>query len=306
MFMTPMQTILLFAALVALSLKSIFIGVSSISPWDIVNLTPLQDQIIYISRLPRLISILLAGSSLAVAGTIMHQLTRHKFDSPTTAGTIDSARLGILVSLIVFHSASMLQKTMIAILFALAGTFIFMEILKRIRYKDTIFVPLVGLMFGNIVGAITTFIAYKYDLIQSLTVWLHGDFSMILSERYETLYVSAPLLLIAGLYATRFTIAGLGNDFSANLALNHQRIVSIGLSIVASISAIVVLTVGSLPFLGFIIPNIVAIYRGDNLRSNLVHTALLGAVFVLACDILARVVIFPYEVSVCHIGIAHV
>jgi len=192
----------------------------------------------------------------------------------------------------------MLQKTMIAILFALAGTFIFMEILKRIRYKDTIFVPLVGLMFGNIVGAITTFIAYKYDLIQSLTVWLHGDFSMILSERYETLYVSAPLLLIAGLYATRFTIAGLGNDFSANLALNHQRIVSIGLSIVASISAIVVLTVGSLPFLGLIIPNIVAIYRGDNLRSNLVHTALLGAVFVLACDILARVVIFPYEVSV--------
>jgi iron complex transport system permease protein len=53
-----------------------------------------------------------------------------------------------------------------------------------------------------------------------------------------------------------------------------------------------------LPFLGLIIPNIVSIYRGDHLRKRLPHTALLGAVFVLACDILGRIIIFPYEISI--------
>jgi iron complex transport system permease protein len=67
---------------------------------------------------------------------------------------------------------------------------------------------------------------------------------------------------------------------------------------VSLIASLVILTVGMLPFLGLIIPNMVSIYKGDNLRSSLPHTALLGAVFVLFCDILGRVIIFPYEISI--------
>ncbi len=75
-----------------------------------------------------------------------------------------------------------------------------------------------------------------------------------------------------------FTIAGLGEDFSTNLGLNHKRVVNIGLIIVALVSSVVLLTVGMIPFLGLIIPNIVSLYRGDNLKNSLTHTALLGAV----------------------------
>lgn len=288
----------LFIALITLSVASVFIGVKEVSFNDILHWDQDKMQIIFLSRLPRLISIVVAGVSLSISGLIMQQLSRNKFVSPTTAGTMDSAKLGVLVSLMLFTTASPLEKMLIAFVFALAGTFLFMEILKRIKFKDAIFIPLVGIMFGNIISSITTFFAYKYDLIQNIDSWLQGDFSMIMKGRYEILYFSIPLVIIAFLYANRFTVAGMGEDFAANLGMNYKRVLNLGLVIVSLISALVVLTVGMIPFLGLIIPNIVSIYRGDNLKNSLPHTALLGAVFVLACDILGRVVIYPYEISI--------
>lgn len=284
--------------LIVLSIASIFIGVKDISLMDIVHWDQDKMQVVFISRLPRLISIIVAGVSLSISGLIMQQLSRNKFVSPTTAGTMDSAKLGVLVSLMLFTTASPLEKMLVAFVFALAGTFLFMQILKRIKFKDAIFIPLVGIMFGNIISSVTTFFAYKYDLIQNINSWLQGDFSMIMKGRYEILYLSIPLVIIAFLYANRFTVAGMGEDFAANLGMNYNRVLNIGLVIVSLISALVVLTVGMIPFLGLIIPNIVSVYRGDNLKNSLPHTALLGAVFVLACDILGRVVIYPYEISI--------
>ncbi|WP_191560086.1 ABC transporter permease [Metabacillus idriensis] len=288
----------LLAALIILSICSIFIGVKDITPLDLFNLQDDQVQILLISRLPRLVSIIIAGVSMSICGLIMQQLTRNKFVSPTTAGTMDSARLGIIVSLMIFTSASPLEKMGVAFLFALAGTFIFMKILERIRFKDTIFIPLVGLMFGNIIGSITTFFAYKNDLIQNMSSWLQGDFSMIVKGQYELIYISIPLVIVAYFYANRFTVAGMGEEFSVNLGLNYKYVVNIGLVIVALVTTVVILTAGVIPFLGLIIPNIVSIYLGDNLKKSLSHTALLGAVFILFCDILGRIIIYPYEISI--------
>jgi len=235
---------------------------------------------------------------MSIAGLIMQQLTRNKFVSPTTAGTMDSARFGILVAMMVFSNATSLQKMLIAFLFALIGTFIFMKILDKVKYKDAIFIPLVGLMFGNVVGSITTFFAYKNNLIQNMSSWLQGDFSVILKGRYEMLYLSIPLLIIAYMFANRFTIAGMGEDFAKNLGLNYKQAVNIGLVIVAAVSSVVILTVGMIPFLGLIVPNIVAIYHGDHLKKNLAYTALLGPIFLLFCDILGRLIIYPYEIPI--------
>lgn len=284
--------------LIILSFISLFIGVKDISPLDLFSLTDDQMDFMRISRVPRLVSILIAGMSMSVIGLIMQQLTRNKFVSPTTAGTMDSARLGVLVALMLFPHAGSMTKMMIACVFALVGTLIFMKILDKVRFKDPIFIPLVGLMFGNVVGSITTFFAYKNDLIQNISSWLQGDFSLVIKGRYELIYISIPLLIIAYLYANRFTVAGMGEEFSVNLGLNYKRIVNIGLIIVAMISAVVLLTVGSIPFLGLIIPNIVTIFQGDHLKKNLPTTAIFGAIFVLFCDILGRLIIYPYEISI--------
>lgn len=284
--------------LVILSVISVFVGVIDLSPKDIFNLTDDQKEILLISRLPRLISILIAGASMSIAGLIMQQLSRNRFVSPTTAGTLDAARLGVLVSLLVFTAASPLQKILVSFAFALAGTFIFMKILELIKFKDPVFIPLVGLMFGSIIESLTTFFAYSNDLIQNMTSWMQGDFSMIMSGNYEFLYISIPTLIVAYLYANKFTIAGMGEDFSINLGLNYRQVVNLGLIISALVTSTVVLSVGVIPFLGLIIPNIVYIYRGDHLKHNLIHTAVLGALFVLACDIIGRIVIYPYEIPI--------
>jgi len=288
----------LIPTLIILSIISLFVGVSGISIVDLFDFQSEETQIFLISRLPRLVAILLAGAGMSMAGLIMQQLSRNKFVSPTTAGTLDATRLGILVSMLLFANASMLEKMTVAFAFALAGTFLFMQILNRIKFKDAIFIPLVGLMFGNILSSITTFFAYRADVIQNMSAWLQGDFSMVMKGSYELLYISVPVFVIAYLYANRFTVAGMGEDFSKNLGMKYRSVVNIGLTLVALITATVVLTVGVIPFLGLIIPNIVSIFKGDHLQKTLPHTAMVGAIFLLVCDILGRVLIYPYEISI--------
>ncbi len=288
----------LIAALVLLSVVSLFVGVSSVSPLHLFSLSDDERQVLWISRIPRLLSIVIAGASMSVCGLIMQQLTRNKFVSPTTAGTMDSAKVGILVSMLLFTSAAPLVKMAVAFVFALAGTLLFMKILDRIKFKDAIFIPLVGLMVGNVISSVATFIAYKYDLVQNMSSWLQGDFSGVLKGRYELMYVSVPLMAVAYLYANKFTVAGMGEEFSVNLGLSYRKVVNLGLIVVALSSSATILTVGTIPFLGLVIPNIVSLYLGDNLKRTLSHTALLGAAFVLACDIVGRLVIYPYEIPI--------
>ncbi|MDE1361703.1 Iron-uptake system permease protein FeuB [Bacillus paralicheniformis] len=284
--------------LIILSISSIFIGVKELSPLDLFRLNEDEIQTLYISRIPRLISIVLAGMSLSICGLIMQQLTRNKFVSPTTAGTMDWARLGVIIAIVLFSSAGIVVKILFAFVFALFGSFLFVKILDRIKFKDAIFIPLVGMMLGSVVSAISTFMAYQYNIIQNVNAWFEGNFSLVMKGRYELLFLSIPLVIIAYLFANKFTLAGMGESFSINLGLNYKRVVNIGLIIVSIISSVVILTVGTLPFLGLIIPNIVSIYRGDHLKNSLPHTAVLGAVFVLFCDIAGRLVIYPYEISV--------
>ncbi|WP_138493537.1 ABC transporter permease [Paenibacillus pinistramenti] len=284
--------------LVVLSAIYLFIGNSDLSPLDLLHPTAIQLQVLTVSRIPKLVSILLAGMSMSVIGLIMQQLTRNRFVSPTTAGTMDSARLGILVTLMWMPAAPPLLKMLVAFAFALGGTLLFMRILEHVKFKEPIYIALLGLMVGNIISSVTTFFAYKNDLLQNVSSWLQGDFSTMMKGRYEMLYISLPLLVIAYLYANRFTVAGMGEDFATNLGLSYRKVVNIGLILVSSISAVVLITVGSIPFLGLVVPNLVTLYKGDDLRSTLPHTAVLGAVFVLCCDILGQLIIYPYQLPV--------
>lgn len=288
----------LLVLLLIFSIISMFIGVVELQPRDIFNLSERQQNIIINSRLPRTVSIIIAGASLAVCGLIMQQLTRNKFVSPTTAGTTEWAQLGILIGLVFFPAMNMLVRLIFAALLAVAGTMLFMQIISRIKFKDIVFVPLIGLMLGGVVGSISTFIALRTNMLQAINGWMHGSFSTLVTGKYELLYISIPLFILALLFANQFTVAGMGEDFSKNLGLNYQKVLYIGLLITAVITALVVVTVGMLPFLGLIVPNVVSIFKGDHLRSTIFLTAALGAIFVMVCDVVGRIIIYPYEVSV--------
>ena len=265
---------------------------------DILSGNEAAIELFMISRMPRLISLLMAGIGMSISGLIMQQLSRNKFVSPTTGATIDAAQLGVVIGMVLFPGASIMLKTSVAFIFALAGTMAFMMVIRKITFKNVVFVPLVGIMFGNIIGSITTFIAYKYDIMQNVSAWMQGDFSMILKGNYEMLYLCIPLVVIAFIYANHFNIAGMGEDFATNLGINYNRILYMGLAVVALVTVSVVITVGSIPFIGLIVPNIVSLYKGDRIKGTLIDTALIGSVFLLACDIFGRIVIFPYEISI--------
>ncbi|MBP9920580.1 ABC transporter permease [Proteiniclasticum ruminis] len=288
----------LIVAIIILSVISLFIGAKTLSIQDLFNGGETEVLVFMLSRIPRLISILITGMALSISGLIMQQITRNKFVSPSTAATMDSAKFGILVSMIFLPGLPVIGKMGIAFIFALGGTFLFMFILRKVKVKNVIVIPLVGIMLGNLIDSITTFVSYRFDLIQNINAWLQGSFSMVTKGRYEIIFLAIPLGIIAYLFANKFTIAGMGEDFAKNLGLNYQLIVNIGLAIVALISSAVLVTIGSIPFVGLIVPNIVSMIRGDNLKNSLSTTALLGAVFLLFCDILGRILIYPYEISI--------
>ncbi|WP_276285579.1 ABC transporter permease [Brucella abortus] len=283
-----------------LAVISLFIGVSDVSLHTLFGKasTDRATEVLLISRIPRTLAIILAGMSMAVAGMIMQMLTRNRFVEPSTAGTVESASLGILLVILFAPETPVFGKMLMASVSALAGTALFLRILRSIPLRSVLVVPLVGIMLGGVINAITTFIAYRFDLLQSLNSWTTGDFSGVLRGRYELLWIAFALTVVAYVAADRFTVAGLGEDFTTNLGLNYRRVVTLGLVIVSMVSASVVVTVGMIPFLGLIVPNVVSIFIGDNMRRAVPWVALLGAGLVLACDIVGRLIRFPYEIPI--------
>ena len=293
-----MKKIHLIIMLIILSLVSIFLGAKNINIVDVLQGNSDALHLMAVSRFPRLISILVAGSAMSICGLIMQQISQNKFVSPTTGATIDSAQLGIVIAMVLIPGATVMQKAIIAFVFSLVGTLMFMTFLRNLKVKNIVFVPLVGIMFGNIIGSITTYIGYEFDIMQNVNSWLQGNFSMILKGNYELLYLAIPLMVLAFVYAHKFTVAGMGEDFATNLGLDYKRIVNLGLIIVSIVTVCVVITAGQIPYIGLIIPNIVSLYKGDNVHENIWDIALFGAIFVLICDIVARIMIYPYELSV--------
>lgn len=284
----------------ALAGASLFVGVSSVSLQGLIDggSAGRAAQVLLISRLPRTLALILAGMGMAVAGMIMQMLARNRFVEPSTVGTVESATFGTLLVTLFAPNAPVAVKMLVAAGCALAGTALFLRILRAIPLRSVLMVPLVGIMLGGVIGATTAFFAYRFDLLQSIGAWTTGDFSIVLRGRYELLWGAAALTLLAYIAADRFTVAGMGQEFTTNLGLNHRRVVTLGLVIVATVTAAVVVTVGVVPFLGLIVPNVVSMLMGDNMRRSLPWVALLGAGFVLACDILGRLIIHPYEIPI--------
>lgn len=264
----------------------------------LIGVAGMSWEVLWVSRLPRTIGLVLAGAALAVCGLLMQLLVRNRFVEPATVGTTEAAGLGLVVITLLVPGSPLMVKMVTAALFALAGTWLFLRVVRLMPVREPILVPLIGLMLGGVISAMTTFLAFHHDLLQTLNTWMTGDFSGVLQGRYELLWLVAGLVVIAFVAADRFTVAGMGETFSANAGLDHRSVLAVGLAIVSVVSAVVVVTVGVIPFLGLVVPNVVSALVGDNARRGLPWVALLGSGLVLACDIVGRLVRHPYEIPV--------
>jgi iron complex transport system permease protein len=255
-------------------------------------------QMFLITRIPRTIALVLAGAVMAMCGLVMQMITQNRFVEPTTTGTTEWAGLGLLLVMIVAPGAPLVVKMIVAVITAFIGTSIFFAFLQRVTLRSSVIVPIVGIMLGAVVGAISTFIALQTDMLQSLGIWFAGSFTGIIQGKFEPLLVVIIVVVAVFVSADRFTAAGLGEEFSTNLGLNYRAVVLLGTGLIAIATGVVTVVVGNLPFLGLIVPNIVSMFRGDDLRSNLPWVALTGIALVTVCDLLGRTIIAPFEIPV--------
>ncbi|MGO1409984.1 ABC transporter permease [Microbacterium sp. JB110] len=296
----PVRTwvgVLIGVFLVVLAAMSLLIGASeSVSLGAIASRDEDALFLLAASRMPRTLALILVGASLGIAGLIMQMLVRNKFVEPSTTGVTEFGALGMLAALVFFPGMPIVLRMAVVAVCALFGTWVFLRIIRFVPVRSLVLVPLVGIMLGGVVGAVTTFFAYRLDLLQSLGQWSQGSFATVMRGRYEFLWIAGAMVVIAWIAADRFSVIGMGEEFATNLGLNYRRVIAIGMILIAVITACVLVTAGMLPFLGLVVPNIVSLIIGDNVRRAIPWVAGLGAVFVVACDIVARLVRFPYEI----------
>lgn len=293
-----LTTIILLFIIVLLSCVSLFIGAYDLSLSGILEGDAHQVMLMLNSRIPRLLAILCTGVGMSIAGLIMQNLCMNKFVSPTTGATISSAQLGIVIALIFLPSANLATRTIFSFCTAIIGTWVFVWFVQSIKFKDIVMVPLIGIMFNSVIGGFISYLAYENDLTQILSNMLVGDFSLVLAGRYEIVFLIVPLVILAFIFANHFNIVGMGENFSKNLGVNYNFVMFAGLSIAAVITASVVVTVGTISYIGLIVPNIIAMFKGDKIQKSILDVGLLGAAFVLLCDILGRLLIRPFELPI--------
>ncbi|QDE33963.1 iron chelate uptake ABC transporter family permease subunit [Microbacterium foliorum] len=277
---------------VALLVVSLFTGV-----YDIAGAAD-GAEMFQITRVPRTIALVLAGAAMAMAGLVMQLLTQNRFVEPTTTGTTEWAGLGLLTVMVLVPNPSIPLRMAGAIIAAFIGTMVFFAFLRRVSLKSSLIVPIVGIMLGAVVGSVSTYFALATDSLQALGVWFAGSFTSVLRGQYEMLWIVAIVGVVVFIVADRLTIAGLGEEIATNVGVDYNRVILLGTALIAVTTGVVTVVVGNLPFLGLIVPNVVSMVRGDDLRSNLPWVCLLGIAIVTVCDIIGRTIIMPFEVPV--------
>lgn len=255
-------------------------------------------RMIFITRIPRTLSLMLTGAAMSMSGIVMQLITQNKLVEPTTTGTIQWAGLGLILAYIMVPSATLLLRTTFAIIASFIGSMIFFLLLRNIRLKSSLFVPVLGIMMGAVVSAVSTFVALEFNMTQSLELWFAGSFAPMQKGSYEYLYFIILITVSIYIYADRLTLAGLGEDVATNLGLNYKKIILVANVLVSIATGLVASVVGNVPFLGILVPNLVSMYKGDNLRENLPHTCLSAMAVIMIADIVGRTIIAPFEVPV--------
>ena len=252
----------------------------------------------FITRIPRTAALMLTGAAMSMSGLVMQLVTQNRMVEPTTTGTIEWAGLGLIFVYLFFPAQPLVLRMAGAIVFSFIGTMIFFLFLRKVKLRSSLIVPIIGMMLGAVISAFSTFIGLAFQMTQNIQTWFIGSFAPVQIGRYEYLWIIVIVTVLIFVYADRLTLAGLGEDIATNLGVNYNRVVILGTGLISLTVGIVAAVIGNLPFLGLIVPNIVSMYRGDDLRSNLPWVCVLGMGIITLCDIISRTIVMPFEIPV--------
>ena len=274
-----------------LAVLSLFTGVYDLSRTD-------GFDMFWITRVPRTVALMLTGAAMAMAGLVMQLITQNRLVEPTTTGTLEWAGLGLLTVYLLVPAPSLMMRMTGAIVFSFIGTMVFFWFLRSVKLRSSLIVPIIGLMLGAVISAISTFLGLFFRASQAIEGWFVGSFASVQVGRYEYLWVIIIVTVLIFLLANRLTLAGLGEDIATSLGVNYNQLMMIATGLIALSVGVVATVIGNLPFLGLIVPNLVSMFRGDDLRSNLPWVCLVGMGAILVSDLISRTIIMPFELPV--------
>ncbi|MEC6900222.1 iron ABC transporter [Photobacterium sp. NCIMB 13483] len=314
-YIKPVQGLLAVTALLVLLMLYLSLGSVAIPMHDIVAMLasyiqggetlaqqqhPLASAIILQIRLPRACAAILAGSALALAGACSQGLFRNPLASPDilgiSAGSSFAAVVAIVSGLTVVNPALLPLVTAIGAL--ITATIVYL--IARQTQQHGLFIILAGLAVSSLLGGLTMGVlltAQQYE-VSEFVFWTMGGLD---ARTWQQLLWPTPIIIITGWLLLRhgqtLNLLALGeqNAHGMGINVNHSR--RLLLLLTTLLTAMAIAVAGPIGFIGLIVPHLARLLIGPNNRILLPFSALFGAMFLLACDLIARTVIAPNELK---------
>lgn len=296
--------IVLFVLMIVFFTLSILYGSSKISLGDILNAVFSKDttsptyQIINYVRIPRATAALLAGMALATAGVILQSLMDNPLAGPNIIGVNSGAGLSALVIIILFPYLYFFIP-----IAAFVGAFLTALIIFFIAFKtgaSRISIVLAGVAISSFLSAgIDTLTILFPDRVVAATSYMVGGFSGVTFREigYSAFYIIAALIASI-LLSPSLNILTLGDETAISLGMNVVAYRFVFIALAALLAGSAVSFSGLLGFVGLIVPHASRFIIGYDNRYLIPVSALMGACFVMVCDLIARILFAPYELPV--------
>lgn len=261
----------------------------------------LLDSLIWDLRLPRVLMAAVVGAVLAVCGAVLQAVTRNALADPYLLGVSSGASAGAVVVVVLGIGAAQVGVTGAAFAGALLSFGLLMLLLRR-GGLGAMRIVLTGVIIGQLFSAVTSMIlmaSADAETTRAVTHWLLGSMA---AARWDSVVIcgtaGAVGLAVTWAYSTTLDGLSFGSDTAASLGIDVRAARLVLLVTTALLTAAAVASVGAIGFVGLIVPHGVRFLVGPLHRALLPFSALVGAIFLVWTDALARVVFAPQEIPV--------
>jgi iron complex transport system permease protein len=311
---------ILLATLVGIIVVSVSIGPIPISPTDVIAavtkkvpllgslinspVSAVNQEIVLVVRLPRVLAAALVGVGLASSGTVLQGLLRNPMADPYIIGVSAGASLGATIASVLGLGFSIIGSLYSVPLFAFAGAiitvFMVYSISRRAAGVSMLTLLLVGIAVTSFFSAMVTLLRIvSSDMALSIVFWLIGSLNL---TTWNYVYLALPFIVvgfaISLLFSRDLTALSLGEEQATHLGVETENVKKILLFSVSMMTAAAVSISGVIGFIGLIIPHIMRLIVGPDYRILTPASAAAGAIVLIACDTLSRTILNPSEIPV--------
>lgn len=259
-----------------------------------------QHQIIYELRLPRVIGAAVVGAAFAVAGAVMQGVTRNPLADAGVLGINAGAMFVVALSFAFFPHMPYSYLMIVSFIGAVLSTVLIFIIGSATSGGLTpMRLTIAGAVMAALLHSLSSGVAIYYDLSQDLAFWYAGG---VAGVKWEHLKFLVPIILITIVFATALgrsiSLISMGDDVATNLGVKTNRTRILGMIMVVILAGVSVSAVGSIGFVGLVIPHIARKLIGVNYQLIIPMSALLGAILLVLADLGARTVSPPKEIAI--------